>query len=317
MTIRYRPGPAAATTVPHRSRRFPSPESKAASRWPACGCSTCRAWWPAGSPACSSPTSAPTWSRSSSRAAATRCANGPPAASRIWWKVYARNKRLITLNLKAPEGRALLQQLVPRFDVMIESFVPGTLERMGLGWDVLSSLAPRVDPPADFRLGAGRAWQRAAGIRHARRGGERLCRDERRAGRPADRAELSARRHDLGSVCLQRHHVRALSPRQQRRRRAGHRRLAVRVAVLAARSAAGGIRGARARAHPRGKPVEERRSARLLSHARRSAGLPSAVRRRRWPSASCAAMGSMRCSTDPAFRDQRGACAARARSRPR
>ncbi len=47
-----------------------------------------------------------------------------------WWKVYARNKRLITLNLKAPEGRELLQQLVPRFDVMIESFVPGTLERM-------------------------------------------------------------------------------------------------------------------------------------------------------------------------------------------
>jgi len=60
----------------------------------------------------------------------------------FWWEVYARNKRLITLNLKAPEGHALLQQMVPQFDVMLESFVPGTLERMGLGWDVLSRWHP-------------------------------------------------------------------------------------------------------------------------------------------------------------------------------
>jgi crotonobetainyl-CoA:carnitine CoA-transferase CaiB-like acyl-CoA transferase len=60
----------------------------------------------------------------------------------FWWRVYARNKRLITLNLKAPEGRDLLQRLVPRFDVMIESFIPGTLERMGLGWDVVSRWHP-------------------------------------------------------------------------------------------------------------------------------------------------------------------------------
>lgn len=59
-----------------------------------------------------------------------------------WWRVYARNKRLITLNLKSAEGRELLRQLVPRFDVAIESFVPGTLERMGLGWDVLHAWHP-------------------------------------------------------------------------------------------------------------------------------------------------------------------------------
>src|SRR5436309_9401393 len=53
-------------------------------------------------------------------------ADGQP----FWWKVYARNKRYITLNLKSPEGKALLQRLVPKFDVMIESFVPGTLERL-------------------------------------------------------------------------------------------------------------------------------------------------------------------------------------------
>lgn len=55
----------------------------------------------------------------------------------LWWKVYARNKRLITLNLKSNEGRRLLQRLVPKFDVMIESFVPGTLEALGLDWERL------------------------------------------------------------------------------------------------------------------------------------------------------------------------------------
>lgn len=61
-----------------------------------------------------------------------------------WWRVYARNKRFITLNLKDAEGRALLQRLVPKFDVVMESFVPGTLERMGLGWDVLHAWNPRL-----------------------------------------------------------------------------------------------------------------------------------------------------------------------------
>jgi crotonobetainyl-CoA:carnitine CoA-transferase CaiB-like acyl-CoA transferase len=60
----------------------------------------------------------------------------------FWWRVYARNKRFVTLDLKSDEGRALLLRLVPRFDVLIESFVPGGLERLGLGWDVLEPLHP-------------------------------------------------------------------------------------------------------------------------------------------------------------------------------
>jgi crotonobetainyl-CoA:carnitine CoA-transferase CaiB-like acyl-CoA transferase len=62
----------------------------------------------------------------------------------LWWKVYARNKRYITLNLKTDQGKALLEQMVPRFDVVMESFVPGTLERMGLGWDVLQRWNPKL-----------------------------------------------------------------------------------------------------------------------------------------------------------------------------
>src|SRR3954471_12369044 len=60
----------------------------------------------------------------------------------LWWKVYARNKRFITLNLKSDEGRALLLRLLPKFDVVMESFVPGTLERLQLGPETLHGRHP-------------------------------------------------------------------------------------------------------------------------------------------------------------------------------
>src|SRR5688500_15031436 len=62
----------------------------------------------------------------------------------LWWKVYGRNKRFITLNLKSDDGRSLLQQLVAKFDVVMESFVPGTLEELGLGWDQLREWNQRL-----------------------------------------------------------------------------------------------------------------------------------------------------------------------------
>jgi formyl-CoA transferase len=91
-----------------------------------------------------------------------------------WWQVYARNKRFITLNLKTPEGRTLLQRMLPRFDVMLESFVPGTLERMGLGWDVLHEWNPKLilvrisgwgqTGPASQRPGFGTLVEAASGF---------------------------------------------------------------------------------------------------------------------------------------------------------
>lgn len=60
----------------------------------------------------------------------------------LWWKVYARNKRFVTLNLKADAGRDLLLRMLPRFDVVMESFVPGTMEKLGLAWDVLHAAHP-------------------------------------------------------------------------------------------------------------------------------------------------------------------------------
>jgi Predicted acyl-CoA transferases/carnitine dehydratase len=62
----------------------------------------------------------------------------------LWWFVQARNKQSLTLNLKHPEGREVLKRLLADADILIENFRPGVLEKLGLGWDVLHALNPRL-----------------------------------------------------------------------------------------------------------------------------------------------------------------------------
>ncbi|HSH89163.1 MAG TPA: CoA transferase [Ramlibacter sp.] len=62
----------------------------------------------------------------------------------IWWKVYARNKKSVTLNTRNQAGVQLLKQLLPGAQVLIESFRPGVLEAMGLGVDVLHEINPKL-----------------------------------------------------------------------------------------------------------------------------------------------------------------------------
>jgi crotonobetainyl-CoA:carnitine CoA-transferase CaiB-like acyl-CoA transferase len=91
-----------------------------------------------------------------------------------WWKVYGRNKRYITLNLKTEDGRELLRRMLPRYDVLMESFVPGTMERLGLGWDLLQRWHPRLifvrisgwgqSGPASTRPGFGTLVEAASGF---------------------------------------------------------------------------------------------------------------------------------------------------------
>jgi crotonobetainyl-CoA:carnitine CoA-transferase CaiB-like acyl-CoA transferase len=62
----------------------------------------------------------------------------------LWWAVAARNKRSVTLKLSDPRGGEALKRLVENADVLVESFRTGTLERWGLGWDVLHEINPRL-----------------------------------------------------------------------------------------------------------------------------------------------------------------------------
>lgn len=62
----------------------------------------------------------------------------------LWWAFVNRNKRTVSIDFGAPEGAALLRELATTADVLIESFRPGTLERWGVGPEVLHALNPRL-----------------------------------------------------------------------------------------------------------------------------------------------------------------------------
>lgn len=57
---------------------------------------------------------------------------------------FNRNKLGITLNLKSPEGKELLRKLVAKVDILVENFRPGTMEKLGLGFEALSAVNPRL-----------------------------------------------------------------------------------------------------------------------------------------------------------------------------
>ena len=67
-----------------------------------------------------------------------------PHGLSLWWPVIARNKKSIELNARGTEGQQLIKDLVAKSDILLENFRPGTLEKWGLGYDVLSQINPRL-----------------------------------------------------------------------------------------------------------------------------------------------------------------------------
>jgi formyl-CoA transferase len=55
-----------------------------------------------------------------------------------------RNKKGITLNLKSPEGKEIFRQLVKQSDIVLENYRPGTMEKLGLGYDELAKINPKI-----------------------------------------------------------------------------------------------------------------------------------------------------------------------------
>ena len=70
---------------------------------------------------------------------------GPkPGADAYYFMIYNANKKSVTVDLKSPRGIALIKEMAAKADVFIENLAPGTIERLGLGWDVLHALNPRL-----------------------------------------------------------------------------------------------------------------------------------------------------------------------------
>lgn len=55
-----------------------------------------------------------------------------------------RNKKGVTLNLKAPEGKELFRKMVQKADIVVENYRPGVMDKLGLGYDVLKEVNPRL-----------------------------------------------------------------------------------------------------------------------------------------------------------------------------
>lgn len=94
----------------------------------------------------------------------------------LWWAVQSRGKRLVALDLKDSAQRAVVRSLIDEADVLVENFRPGTLERLGLGPDVLWETNPglviaRVSGygqtgPMAHKPGYAAVAEAAGGLRH-------------------------------------------------------------------------------------------------------------------------------------------------------
>lgn len=94
--------------------------------------------------------------------------------SSAFFAAINRNKKSATLNLKHPEGKRLLLELIDVYDVMVEGFRPGAMERLGLGFEVTSARNPRLihvsitgyghDGPYSLRAGHDINYLSLAGI---------------------------------------------------------------------------------------------------------------------------------------------------------
>ncbi|WP_114809918.1 CaiB/BaiF CoA transferase family protein [Paraburkholderia kururiensis] len=62
----------------------------------------------------------------------------------LWWYLQSRNKKSICVNLKSDDGVAVVKRLLADADILVENLRPGALEKLGLGWDALHALNPRL-----------------------------------------------------------------------------------------------------------------------------------------------------------------------------
>ncbi|HAK6771628.1 formyl-CoA transferase [Salmonella enterica] len=79
-----------------------------------------------------------------------------PDADSLYFTMLNHNKRAITLNTRTLEGLHILENLIRRSDVLVENFAPGSLDRMGITWERIHALNPRLILASVKGFGAGR-----------------------------------------------------------------------------------------------------------------------------------------------------------------
>ena len=82
-----------------------------------------------------------------------------PGADSLYFTMLNHNKRSVTLDAKKPEGKAVLERLIRGCDVLVENFAPGALDRMGLSWERVHELNPRMILASVKGFGPGRYEQ--------------------------------------------------------------------------------------------------------------------------------------------------------------
>src|SRR3954447_12944798 len=73
-----------------------------------------------------------------------RLRKGKPDDDPYYFQVFNANKKSITVNLKSPRGLQLVKDMLSKADVCVENMAPGTIERLGLGYDVVKALNPGI-----------------------------------------------------------------------------------------------------------------------------------------------------------------------------
>src|SRR5712672_2090704 len=67
-----------------------------------------------------------------------------PDLDALYFITLNSNKKSLTLNTKASEGRAIMEKLIREADVLVENFAPGAMDRMGFTWERIQELNPRI-----------------------------------------------------------------------------------------------------------------------------------------------------------------------------
>ena len=94
----------------------------------------------------------------------------------LWWPIVARNKKCITLDVRAERGRDVFRELVDKADIVLENFRPGTMEKWGLGYPELAAINRGIimvrvsgygqDGPYSARAGYGGIGEAMGGLRY-------------------------------------------------------------------------------------------------------------------------------------------------------